>query len=58
MTCYAAADKSADRFVKNYAYFMTGALLSLIFGPATFVLYHYLNGALTREMMRLPVDAL
>lgn len=37
---------------------MTGAIFFLIFGPVTFVLYHYLRGDLSNELMKLPIDAL
>lgn len=58
MVRYVEVDKAADQFVKTFAYSMCGAVFFMIFGPATMVLYHYIRGTFTQEILKLPVDAL
>lgn len=58
MKHYIKADRSADGFVKNFAYSMVGAVFFMVFGPATLALIHYVRGTLTIEMMKLPIESL
>lgn len=58
MKRFIEADESAGGFVKNFAYSMCGAVVFMMFGPAAIVLYHYTQGTLTNDLLKLPIESM
>lgn len=58
IVCYTKSSESADRFVRNFIYIVLATLVLKVLGPITLVLFHYFNGNLNENMMRLPLESL
>lgn len=58
MKRYVEVDRTADGFVKNFAYSMVGAIFFMVFGPATIICFHYFKGTLTDDVLKLPIDSM